>query len=59
MMGSFIYVFNTDDRDVLCAKGFHVLKSDEANNVFIFVNEPEIEFALGDISYVASDVLTF
>jgi len=58
-MGSFIYVFDTTDRDILCAKGFCLLKSDEANNVFIFVNEPELEFALGDISYVSSDVLTF
>ena len=58
-MEKFIYVFNAEARDKLLSYGFHMLKSDEENSVYIFANQASMVFALSDTSYFLSNTLTF
>lgn len=55
----FIYVFSEGDRDLLLDKQYALMKSDDQNGVFIFINVGQQEFAHNDISFVLSDTLTF
>lgn len=55
----FIYVFNTKDRDKLQNTGFILLKEDERNSVYVFATDDSLNFALDDMSYLRSDILTF
>lgn len=58
-MGKFIYVFSKEARDRLLAGNYTLLKSDESNEIYVFVNQAEMTFALSDVSYICSDSLTF
>jgi len=58
-MEKFIYVFNPDTRDEFLKRGFTLLKSDNENGIYVFVNQPSLMFAVTDASYLLSDTLTF
>ena len=58
-MARFIYVFSEKDRDTLIEAGYNLLKSDKCHSTFIFKDDPELEFDLGTLTYVRSNVLTF
>lgn len=55
----FIYVFSEADCDDLCAAGFHLLKSDKCNSIWVFRNDISIDYDLSKIKHVLSGVLTF
>ncbi len=55
----FIYVFSNDSRDKLLSAGFHMLKEDEKQEIFVFENPVNLKFAMPDVSYILSDTLTF
>ena len=57
-MNNFIYVFNTSDRDAMIAENYTLLKSDEKNNIYIFMNKPSEKFSK-NIEFIFSDTLTF
>jgi len=61
-MDKFICVFSEHDRDMLIATGFMLLKSDEANHIFVFDNQCDDRkecFSLEGIECVYTDTLTF
>lgn len=58
-MEKFLYVFSKDDRDLLIAAGYALLKSDDKNDLYVFVNQMNMNFDLLDMAFVRSDVLTF
>lgn len=58
-MEKFLYVFSKDDRDLLIAAGYTLLKSDDKNDLYVFVNQTNMTFDLVDMSFVCSDILTF
>lgn len=56
----FIYVKDGDSRDWFLGHGFQILKNDDENNNYIFVNNSDLFFEdMSAISYAVSDVLTF
>lgn len=57
-MKKFIYVFSEDDKNILIAKGYTLIKSDELSNTYVFENQPEQDFSL-NVSLVYSDTMTF
>lgn len=57
-MKKFVYVFSEKDRDMLLERGIKLVQSDEEKKFYIFVNEPAVNFALGNTSFVLSDTLT-
>lgn len=59
MRTNFIYVFDADAKNKLLEMQFMMLKSDDKNNVYIFVNDDNKNFVVDDIPYVISDTLTF
>ena len=58
-MQKFIYVFGEEDRDTLLNSGYALLKQDEANNIFIFLNREEQYFERLRLPHMTSDTLTF
>lgn len=58
-MNKFIYVFSAEDRDKLLSQGAMLLRSDEYNQMFVFLNDGELTFENGDIDYLFSNLLTF
>ena len=58
-MNKFIYVFSQSDRDEMLFKGFLLLKSDQHNNMYVFLNEGDLALDDLGISYILSDKLTF
>lgn len=58
-MEKFLYVFSKDNRDLLIAAGYTLLKSDDKNDLYVFVNQANLIFDLADINFVRSNVLTF
>lgn len=58
-MEKFLYVFNKEARDRLLSANYTLLKSDEKNEVYVFVNQMDMAFALADISFIRSNTLTF
>lgn len=61
-MSKFIYVFSSDDMEKLAGRGFILLKSDVKNNLYVFEADNELyqtRFALNDVCYMPSDILTF
>lgn len=58
-MEKFLYVFSKDNRDLLIAAGYTLLKSDDKNDLYVFVNQANLIFDLADIYFVRSNVLTF
>lgn len=58
-MKKFIYVYSADAKDKLLAANYKLMKSDERNNIYIFLNEDKLSFASLDVSYILSDTMTF
>lgn len=58
-MEKFLYVFSKDNRDLLIAAGYTLLKSDDKNDLYVFVNQANMTFDIVDMSFVRSDILTF
>lgn len=58
-MKNFIYVFDATARDHLLKAGFLLLKEDKRNGVYVFRADDCLSYALGDISYLTSDTLSF
>lgn len=58
-MYKFIYVYTPDARDKLLAKGYKLMKSDEQNKMYIFINNEKLSFSTLDVSYILSDSITF
>lgn len=58
-MNAFIYVFGKEGRDILLSKHYELLKSDDAKQIYVFVNKREQNFACDDMTYALSDTLTF
>ena len=59
-MSKFIYVFNKKDAKQCAKEGHELLKHDEANDIWIFINkDPEnLSFSPG-YQCVLSDVISF
>ena len=55
----FIYVFSDEGRDILSARQYELLKSDEAKHIYVFVNKDEQNFACDGVPYALSNTLTF
>ena len=49
-MEKFLYVFSKEDRDLLIADGYTLLKSDDKNDLYVFVNQTNMNFDLIDPS---------
>lgn len=58
-MNSFIYVFGDEGRDIMLSRQYELLKSDEHNHIYVFVNKDEQNFACDGVPYALSDTLTF
>lgn len=58
-MEKFLYVFSKDNKDLLIAAGYTLLKSDDKNDLYVFVNQANLAFDLADMYFVRSNVLTF
>lgn len=58
-MSSFIYVFCEKDRDTLVGLKYKMIKSDDANHIFIFLNDDNKNFSYDNMKYVLTDILTF
>ena len=54
----FVYAYDPEARDKLTALGYVLFKSDERNNVYVFINDEKLSFAHVDGCF-ASDKLTF
>ena len=54
---------NETDRDKLLELGYNLLKEHTGNSIFVFENNVNLNFSVGDnlseVQYVLSDVLTF
>ena len=59
MITNFIYVFDEEARDKLLDMNYKLLKRDEKNHIYVFVNERREVFALDGISHILSDTITF
>lgn len=59
VMDWFIYAFSEEGRDILLSNQYELLKSDEANHIYVFANRPEQKFACDGARFVLSDTLTF
>lgn len=64
----FIYIATQHDKELMDTLGYHLLKSDDTNSVWIYSNQApsgEANFAVEDhlhqfgVTFVVSDVLTF
>lgn len=58
-VGSFIYVFSTEDMEKMLAAGYSLMKADEKNNMYIFADSDGMSFDLSDMCFVRSNTLTF
>lgn len=58
-MPNFIYVFGEQEKDRLLALKYQMVKCDKNKHIYVFLNKEQIDFAVGDIKYALSDMLTF
>lgn len=58
-MENFIYVFGAKSRDRLIALQYELLKADEENHIYVFLNKDYQRFSCDDIKFTMSDTLTF
>ena len=58
-VSSFIYVFDEESRDKLLSLQYKLLKSDEQNHIFVFLNEERQDFSCNNIRFALSETLTF
>lgn len=55
----FVYVFSKEARDRLLKNGMTMIASYEKKDIYIFVNEESMNFALDGVDYLRSNKLTF
>lgn len=58
-MTGFIYVFSDEGKDILLARQYELLRSDESKHIHIFVNKDEQNFVCDGVPYALSNTLTF
>jgi len=61
-MEKFLYVFDEATRDRLLKRNFKLLKSNEKDNVYVFINDPEAmigEAVFESDTILLSNMLTF
>lgn len=58
-MTGFIYIFSDKGRDILLARRYELLKSDESKHIYVFVNKDDQNFACDGVPYALSNTLTF
>ena len=58
-VSNFIYAFNEEGRDKLLALQYELLKCDEQNHIFVFLNKKRQDFSCNDFKFALSDTLTF
>ena len=58
-MTGFIYVFSDEGRDILLARQYELLKSDDSKHIHVFVSKGEQNFACDGVPYALSNTLTF
>lgn len=58
-MSNFIYVFNEEDKNALLNLKYDLLKSDDAQGIYIFNNKDQQNFDMKGIAFALSDTLTF
>lgn len=58
-MKKFIYVFSEKDRDELINAGYTLLKGDDNNSTYIFLNKECMNFSFGNMRNVQIDTLSF
>ena len=61
----FIYVKQQDDKEKMLSLGYHLLKEDEKNQIWVFANRKQAGFSTedelkkADVVFLLSDLLTF
>lgn len=55
----FIYVFDVASKVELLRAGYKLITEDPEQNVFVFANSANINFALNNITHVMTNTLTF
>jgi len=55
----FIYVFSVQDKELLQTLGYHLIKSDERLDIYVFGNTGTLRFSDSDIECVLTNTLTF
>ena len=61
-MNNFIYAFNLDSKNTLIEAGYCLLKGDDINNIYVFINEDllDLKFTNNDeLKFMYSNILTF
>ena len=58
-MEKFIYVVGEDARDRLIGMGYYLLREDDAQHIYVFLNQGHQNFSCTDIQFAMSDTLTF
>lgn len=58
-MHKFIYVFSRKDGEKLLSLGYRLMKYDETQDIWIFLNDEHLSFEKGDMSYAMLDTLSF
>jgi len=56
---NFIYVFSEDARERLLQMQYQLLKRDERNHVYVFVNKTNQNFECDGVDFILSNTLTF
>lgn len=59
IMAKFIYAFSADTAEAMLRCGLHLIKSDIANNMYVFENNPDVEIPYSKRDFVFADTLTF
>lgn len=59
MDSKFIYVFSTNDRDMMIDAGFKLLYSSPEGNCYQFLADDRLTFALDNVRYVLTNRMTF
>lgn len=60
-MEKFIYISGEVNRDLMLSKGFELIKSDDVNKMYVFINSGDIkiDFAIDSNQLAFSNILTF
>jgi hypothetical protein len=58
-MSKFIYVFNENDKNKMLELNYEMVKGDKDKHIYVFLNAEQLNFAIGEIKFALSDVLTF
>lgn len=59
MITNFIYVFDEESKGKLLDMNYKLLKADEKNHIYVFVNGSQEVFALNGINHILSNTITF